>query len=89
MRLIAGMEMMVSYVLLAGVGLLCFGLKNNRSALLVTILMATILILVLALVVCNVGTLYRMRYGGWQLLNGLGVLGWGVMLQARSRGQSR
>lgn len=88
MRFIAGMEMVVSYVLLAGVGFLWFDLKSNRLALAVAILMATVLILVMALVVCNVGTLYRMRYGGWQLLNGLGVLGWGLRLRARRGGQS-
>lgn len=88
MRFIAGVEMVVSYVLVVGVGLLWFSLKNNRPALMVAILMATVLILAMALVVCNVGTLYRMRYGGWQLLNGLGVLGWGVILRGRRGGQS-
>lgn len=88
MRFIAGVEMGVSYVLMVGVGLLWFGLKSNRPALMVSILMATVLILVMALVVCNVGTLYRMRYGGWQLLNGLGVLGWGVIFRARRGKQS-
>lgn len=85
MRFISGMEMAVSYVLLVGVGLLLYGLKVNRPALLVAILMAMVLIFVLALVVGNVGTLYRMRYGSWQLLNGLGVLGWGLMLQGRQK----
>ena len=85
MRLISGMEMAVSYVLLIGVGLLLFGLKVNRPAVLVAILMAVVLILIMTLVVTNVGTLYRMRYGSWQLLNGLGVLGWGLMLQARQK----
>lgn len=83
MRFIAGVEMMISYVLLIGVGLLWFGLQGNRSALTAAILMATVLILVLAVVICNVGTLYRMRYGSWQLLNGLGVLGWGGVLRSR------
>lgn len=85
MRFISGMEMAVSYVLLIGVGLLLYGLKDDRPAILVAILMAMVMILVLALVVCDVGTLYRMRYGSWQLLNGLGVLGWGLMLQARQK----
>lgn len=81
MRFISGTEMVVSYVLLIGVGLLLYGLKVNRPAVLVAILIALVLILVLALVVCNVGALYRMRYGSWQLLNGLGVIGWGLMLR--------
>lgn len=87
MRFIAGMEMVVSYVLLIGVGLLWLDLKSNQPALIVAILMATVLILVMALVVANVGTLYRMRYGSWQLLNGLGVLGWGLRLRARREGK--
>lgn len=82
MRFLAGVEMTVSYVLLAGVFGLWLNLKNNRAELMVSIVMATALILVMALVVCNVGTLYRMRYGGWQILNGLGVLGWVLWLQA-------
>jgi hypothetical protein len=81
MRLISGVEMTVSYALLTGVVLLLYGLKDNRPALLVAILMAVMMILVLALTVCNVGTLYRMRYGSLQLLNGLGVLGWGLWWQ--------
>jgi hypothetical protein len=83
MRFISGLEMAGSYVLLIGVGLLLYRLKVNRSALLVAIFMTLVLILVLGLVVGNVGTLYRMRYGSWQLLNGLGVVGWVLMLQAR------
>ena len=83
MRFISGAEMAGSYVLLIGVGLLLYRLQVNRPALLVAILMTLVLILVLGLVVGNVGTLYRMRYGSWQLLNGLGVLGWGLMLQVR------
>jgi hypothetical protein len=86
MRFITGVEVMISYVLLIGVGLLWFGLRGNRSAPTAAILMATVLILVLALVICNVGTLYRMRYGSWQLLNGLGVLGWGGVLRSRLLG---
>lgn len=77
------MEMIVSYVLLIGIGLLLYGLKTNRLPLVVAILMAMVLIIVVSLVVPNVGTLYRMRYGSWHLLNGLGVLGWGVWWQRR------
>ncbi len=76
MRLISGLEMVVSYILLIGVVMLLYGLKSSRPALLVSILISITMIVILVLVVCNVGTLYRMRYGNWQLLNGLGVLGW-------------
>lgn len=76
MRFISGFEMAVSYMLFIGVILLLFGLKDHWPALLVIILMVMVLSVLLALVVCNVGTLYRMRYGSWHLLHGLGVLGW-------------
>jgi hypothetical protein len=88
MRFIAGGEMVVSYVLFIGVVLLWFDLKSNRLALVVAMLIAMVLILVLALVVSNVGTLYRMRYNSWQILNGLGVLGWGLRLQTSRKGKS-
>jgi hypothetical protein len=84
-RFISGIEMAISYVLLVGFGLLLHGLKDNRSVLLIAVLMTMVMLLCLSLVVCNVGTLYRMRYGSWQLLNGLGILGWGLKLQARSK----
>ena len=77
MRYISGLEMAVSYMLFIGVVLLLYGLKDHRPALLVIIIMVMVMTVVLTLVVCNVGTLYRMRYGSWHLLHGLGVLGWG------------
>ena len=76
MRYISGLEMAISYILFIGVLLLLYGLKVHRPSLLVIILMVIVMTVVLALVVCNVGTLYRMRYGTWHLLHGLGVLGW-------------
>lgn len=82
MRAISGLEMGISYFLLIGIGFLVYYLKVNRPAFLAALLTSMILLLVLALVVCNIGTLYRMRYGSWQLLNGFGVLGWGLMLKA-------
>lgn len=85
MRVLSGLEMAVSYMLLVGVGFLLYFLKVNRPVFVVAVLISLVLLLVLALVVCNVGTLYRMRYGSWQLLNGLGVLGWGLMFQARHK----
>ena len=78
MRLVSGLETLLSYTMIAGVVLLIFRLEVNRIAFLITVLMAILMILVLALTVCNVGTLYRMRYGSLQLLNGLGILGWGL-----------
>ncbi len=72
----AGTEM-VSYVVLIGVGLRWCGLKDNRPAIMVAILRATVLILAMALVACNVGTPDLIRYGDREFLDGLGVLGLG------------
>jgi len=84
MRFVAGMEMMVSYALLIGMGVLLYIAKDKRPAVLLTILFAIVMIIFLSLVVCNIGTLYRMRFGNYQLLNGLGVLGWGLLWQKRT-----
>ena len=88
MRVVAAMEMTLSYVFLLGlVGLWRCG-KEHRATLMVAVVMSLVLTLILALVVTNVGTVYRMRYATWQLLNGLGILGWGLWLQARCKEQS-
>ncbi|MGC1175158.1 hypothetical protein [Polaromonas sp.] len=79
MRFISGMEMAVTYVLLVGVLVFLYRFKGNRPTLFTVVLIALVLTLLLALVVSNVGTLYRMRYGSWQILNGLGILGWCVL----------
>jgi len=84
MRFIAGLEVGGSYALLIGVCLLFFVVRGHQlTPLLVAIAMATIMVLALSLVVCNVGTLYRMRYGSWQLLNSLGIIGWGLLWVTR------
>ena len=92
MRVVAAMEMTVTYVLLMGfLGFL--GLwrceKERWTALMVAVAMSLVLTLILTLVVANVGTVYRMRYASWQLLNGLGILGWGLWLQARRKRQNK
>jgi len=80
MRLLAGIEMALAYLLLPGVALV-FMRRELYGQSAVALIQAVIPIIVLALVVCNVGTLYRMRYGYWQILIGLGVIGWGMGLQ--------
>lgn len=83
MRTISGFEMMISYLLVPGVALLIFLSHAQRPAAAVATCMALMMITFLALVVCNVGTLYRMRYGSWQILNGLGVIGWTTLWHLR------
>jgi hypothetical protein len=85
MRVLSGIEMMFTYVFLVGfLGLLAYG-KERWATLLVAAGMALALTLILTLVIPNVGTLYRMRYANCALLNGLGILGWGLWFQARSQ----
>ena len=81
MRLLAGMEMMIAYVLLGGGGLLFMCNRGTRGVGLLIVLQAAIPLLILALVVCNIGTLYRMRYMYWHLFLGLGVIGWGMCIE--------
>lgn len=81
MRLISGVEMVLSYLMLIGISFLFILDPKHRVEYLIGLSLALMLILVLALVVCNVGTLYRMRYGYVQLLTGLGMIGWGLWWQ--------
>ena len=89
MRVVAAMEMTVTYVLLMGFLGLWRCEKERWTALMVAVAMSLVLTLILTLVVANVGTVYRMRYASWQLLNGLGILGWGLWLQARRKRQNK
>lgn len=82
MRRIAGVEMMIAYALLFGICLWFMCNRGLRGEGLLIVVQAVIPLLVLTLVVCNVGTLYRMRYGYWQLLLGLGAVGWGGCITA-------
>jgi hypothetical protein len=85
MRVLSGIEMMFTYVFLVGfLGLLAYG-KERWATILLAAGMALALTLLLALVIPNIGTLYRMRYANCALLNGLGILGWGLWFQARSQ----
>lgn len=76
MRSIVGLEMAVSYILLLGIFFLILGDERENPALWTILLLTFVVLLALALVICNVGTLYRMRYGVWQVLLGLGIIGW-------------
>jgi hypothetical protein len=80
MRLLAGLETAFAYLLLPGV-LLLFLCRGRHSATTVVLIQVVFPLIVLALIVSNVGTLYRMRYGYWQILVGLGMIGWGMWLQ--------
>ncbi|MBD3812290.1 MAG: hypothetical protein IE917_08715 [Betaproteobacteria bacterium] len=80
MRLVAGIETTFTYFLLPGV-LMVFMRREIRCTTAVALIQTTIPIVILALVVSNVGTLYRMRYAYLQLLNGLGLIGWVMWVQ--------
>ncbi len=80
MRLLAGIEMAFTYLVLPGV-ILLFIRRGGHGLAAVAVIQAVVPMVILALVVSNVGTLYRMRYGYWQILIGLGIIGWGIWLQ--------
>ena len=84
MRLVAGMEMMLSYLLLLGLVGLCRCEKKRWATIMVVMTISLILTIMFTLVITNVGSLYRMRYVSWQILNGLGILGWSLWLQRTS-----
>gem|GEM_PF-2082514 len=84
MRLVAGMEMMLSYLLLLGLVGLCRCEKKRWATITVVMTISLILTIMFTLAITNVGSLYRMRYVSWQILNGLGILGWSLWLQRTS-----
>jgi hypothetical protein len=83
MRLVAAGEMTLAYALLAGIPLLLAFGPRDRTPVLIVLAFALAMVLVYALAVPNVGTVYRMRYAGWQLALGLGALGWAALLARR------
>ncbi len=76
MRVISSIEMSISYILLLG---LVFGLiprEIKNPIFWISIIFSVSLLIFFPLLITNVGTLYRMRYFNWQIINGLGVIGW-------------
>lgn len=82
MRVEAAGETLFAYAALVGVILLLVFSLSKRKVSLVVIVSTIVPLLMMALVVCNVGTLYRMRYVYWQVLIGLGVVGWSLVGQS-------
>jgi hypothetical protein len=82
MRFFSGLEMTVSYVLLVGIAPLLWSKREQWRVLLVFLLLPIVLLLAQAFVVCNIGTLYRMRYGTWHVLVGMGMIGWSYILKS-------
>ena len=81
MRTLSGIEMISAYVFLAGLVFLArYTDRSKLPSLALVIVVSLAICLGLALVFTNVGTLYRMRYGYWQLLNGMGIVGWVSLL---------
>lgn len=80
MRLVAGVEMAIAYVMFVGVILY---MLSGRGSMLIMVPLAysTSTLLIQSLVICNVGTLYRMRYGIWQVILGMGIIGWCLFLK--------
>lgn len=81
MRLVAAAESLLAYVAMVGVGFLLALAPAQRRVGMVVIALAIVPLVVIGLVVCNAGTLYRMRYEYWQMLLGLGMLGWGYVIK--------
>jgi hypothetical protein len=79
MRAVAGVETIVSYVLLAGYFPLLFLASNRqRKRILLVCAFALPILCLLGVTIPNIGTLYRMRYSYFYLLEGLGIIGWGL-----------
>jgi hypothetical protein len=75
MKSISAIEMIFSYFSCLGLILILLKYKTEMRNFLIAISICFFLLIVLGLVVCNIGTLYRMRYPYWQLINGFGLIG--------------
>jgi hypothetical protein len=77
-RFFVGIEMMISYFLSVGIVLLfIFGkdrIKFNIAF--QALIMVAVFITIYALVISNVGALYRFRFGAWSMFNAIGIIGW-------------
>lgn len=82
MRLLAIPEMILYYLALAGCVLAAVQAQaRERATIAALVLFSLFVALVYALVVTNIGTLYRMRYPAMLLLLALGTWGWSLLLQ--------
>ena len=82
-RMVAAGEMFIYYLCLPGVLLLL--LYNRRPAVFLSIYFACFFLLVHGVIIANLGTLYRLRFGYLFIILLLGVLGWFVWLERSDR----
>jgi len=73
MRRVAAVEMSVAYLLLPG---LIFVIWRGGPAMRTLGLFCIVIVIIQALAIPNVGTLYRMRYVFFHVLLGLGIVGY-------------
>lgn len=82
MRLLVIPEMILYYLALAGCVLAAVKAQPRERATIVALVLFFLFVaLTYALVVTNIGTLYRMRYPTMLLLLALGMWGWSLLLQ--------
>lgn len=85
-RLLAIPEMILYYLALAGCVLAAVKSQARERAIMAALVSFSLFsVLAYALVVTNIGTLYRMRYPSMLLLCALGMWGWSIALQRNVR----
>ncbi len=85
MRWVSAAEMTVAYLLLPG---LLIALRRGSPAVRTLGLFCVVIVIIQSLAVPNVGTLYRMRYVFFQVLLGLGIVGYGCLGRTLGRRQA-
>lgn len=88
MRTIASFETMINYICLAGL-LLGFALYRKDIRVWGLVAFCYLLILPQGLVVANIGTLYRFRFGGYMAITALGLAGLLTRLASRNHKPKR
>ena len=74
MRRIAGIEMLITYLVLPGI-IWSLARRKEKDAVIALLLFAYGLLLPMAIMVPNIGTLYRLRFGALMLLIAVGIIG--------------
>jgi hypothetical protein len=80
-RWVSAGEMLYAYIALPGVFfLILLSTKDSKVTVLACLFLASGILLIYALTVLNVGTLYRMRFGVFHLIASFGLGGWCLLL---------
>jgi hypothetical protein len=80
---ISAIEMALTYFMLMGLLSLLFFQNTQQTNFMAVFSFSSVVIIILTISIPNVGFLYRMRFAPWQIINGLGCVGWFLWFQSQ------